>query len=111
MTPGLVAALLFSTFIFFIILRVPVAFALALACLPVFYIEPRLTPVLLLQEMFRSYNSFILLAVPFFLLATRAERMPMAAKRALLMSATGSAGTNASPAGEPIRLSSPESAA
>jgi len=69
MTPGFVAALLFSTFIFFIILRVPVAFALALACLPVFYIEPRLTPVLLLQEMFRSYNSFILLAVPFFLLA------------------------------------------
>lgn len=51
------------------LLRVPVAFALALACTPVFFIEPRLTTVLLLQEMFRSYNSFVLLAVPFFLLA------------------------------------------
>jgi len=69
MTPGFVAALLFGTFLFFIILRVPVAIALALACLPVFFIEPRLAPVLLPQQMFRSYNSFILLAVPFFLLA------------------------------------------
>lgn len=69
MTPTLVAAILFGTFLFFIILRVPVAFALGLACLPIFYLEPRLTPVLLLQEMFRSYNAFVLLAVPFFLLA------------------------------------------
>ena len=69
MTPTIVAAILFGTFLFFIILRVPVAFALALACLPIFFLEPRLTPVLLLQEMFRSYNSFVLLAVPFFLLA------------------------------------------
>lgn len=69
MTPGFVAALLFGLFLLFIILRVPVAFALALACIPVFFLEPRLTPILLLQEMFRSYNSFVLLAVPFFLLA------------------------------------------
>lgn len=69
MTPGLVALLLFGTFLGLVLLRVPVAFALALACTPVFFIEPRLTPVLLLQEMFRSYNSFVLLAVPFFLLA------------------------------------------
>jgi tripartite ATP-independent transporter DctM subunit len=69
MTPGAVAAIMFGVLFLLIILRVPVAFALALACLPIFYFEPRLTPVLVLQEMFRSYNSFVLLAVPFFLLA------------------------------------------
>ncbi|MDX1730721.1 MAG: TRAP transporter large permease [Aurantimonas coralicida] len=61
--------MLFGLFLLYIILRVPVAYALALACIPVFFLEPRLTPILLLQEMFRSYNSFVLLAVPFFLLA------------------------------------------
>ncbi len=69
MTPGLVALLLFGSFLALIVLRIPVAFALALACVPVFLLEPRLTPILLLQEMFRSYNAFLLLAVPFFLLA------------------------------------------
>ncbi len=46
----------------------PVAFALGLACLPIFLIEDRLTPQNLVQETFNAYNSFILLAVPFFLL-------------------------------------------
>ncbi len=69
MSPGTVALLLFGVFFVLIILRIPVAFALALACVPVFFIDGRLTPILLLQEMFKSYNSFVLLAVPFFLLA------------------------------------------
>lgn len=69
MSPADVALILFGTFLLLILLRVPVAFALALACVPVFFFEPRLTPTLLLQEMFRSFNSFVLLAVPFFLLA------------------------------------------
>lgn len=69
MTPAVVALILFGSFLLLIVLRVPVAFALALACTPIFFIEPRLTPILLLQEMFRSYNAFVLLAVPFFLLA------------------------------------------
>jgi tripartite ATP-independent transporter DctM subunit len=67
--PGEVAAILFGVFAILIVLRVPVAFALALAVVPVFFIEDRLTPVLLLREMFKSYNAFVLLAVPFFLLA------------------------------------------
>ena len=49
-------------------LRVPVAFALGLACLPIFVLEDRLDPQNLIQETFNAYNSFILLAVPFFLL-------------------------------------------
>ena len=69
MTPTIVASILFGLFLLFIILRVPVAFALALACLPIFFMDDRLTPILLLQEMFKSYNAFVLLAVPFFLLA------------------------------------------
>jgi tripartite ATP-independent transporter DctM subunit len=69
MSPGEVAAILFGTFAILIILRIPVAFALGLACIPVFFISDRLTPSLLFDQMFVSYNSFILLAVPFFLLA------------------------------------------
>jgi tripartite ATP-independent transporter DctM subunit len=49
--------------------RVPVAFALGLACVPVFFIDDRLTPFLLLNEMLKSYNSFLLLSIPFFMLA------------------------------------------
>jgi tripartite ATP-independent transporter DctM subunit len=69
MGPGEVAAILFSTFGVLVLLRVPVAFALGLACIPVFFIDPRLTPFVLLQEMLKSYDAFVLLAVPFFLLA------------------------------------------
>ncbi|MCB2055304.1 MAG: TRAP transporter large permease [Geminicoccaceae bacterium] len=69
MSPGEVAAILFGLFGILVLLRVPVAFALGLAVVPVFFIEERLTPVLLLREMFVSYNAFVLLAVPFFLLA------------------------------------------
>lgn len=64
-----VAAILFPTFMVLVVLRVPVAVALGLACIPIFLIEERLTPLLLMNEMFKSYNSFLLLAVPFFLLA------------------------------------------
>jgi tripartite ATP-independent transporter DctM subunit len=69
MSPGEVSAILFTTFGVLIILRVPVAFALGIACVPVFFISDRLSPTLLFDQMFVSYNSFILLAVPFFLLA------------------------------------------
>ncbi|MEZ5848659.1 MAG: TRAP transporter large permease [Geminicoccaceae bacterium] len=69
MSPGEVAAILFGVFGILVVLRVPVAFALGVAVIPVFFIEERLTPILLLREMFKSYNAFILLAVPFFLLA------------------------------------------
>lgn len=64
-----VASILFPLFVALVVLRVPVAVALGLACIPVFLLEDRLTPMLLMNEMFKSYNSFLLLAVPFFLLA------------------------------------------
>jgi len=64
-----VALLLFGVFFALLLVRVPVAFALGLACVPVFFIDERLTPFLLLNEMMKSYNSFLLLAIPFFLLA------------------------------------------
>lgn len=64
-----VALLLFGAFFGLLLLRVPVAFALGLACVPVFFIDERLTPFLLLNEMLKAYNSFLLLAIPFFLLA------------------------------------------
>ena len=68
LTPAIAALILFGVFFALMIVRVPVAFALGLACLPVMFIEPRLSPMILFNETFKSYNSFILLAVPFFLL-------------------------------------------
>jgi tripartite ATP-independent transporter DctM subunit len=61
--------MLFGGFFGMLALRVPVAVALGLACLPPLLIEDRLWPMILVQETFNAYNSFILLAVPFFLLA------------------------------------------
>src|SRR5256712_283200 len=66
--PGQAAILLFGVFFALLVVRVPVAFALGLACLPVLVIEDRLSPMTLFNETFKAYNSFILLAVPFFLL-------------------------------------------
>lgn len=69
MSPFEVGFVLFSIFGVLIILRIPVAFALGLACVPVFFLDERMTPMLLAYEMFKAYNSFVILAVPFFLLA------------------------------------------
>ena len=68
LSPAFAALILFGVFFALMALRVPIAFALGLACLPVLVIEPRLSPMILFNETFKSYNSFILLAVPFFLL-------------------------------------------
>src|SRR5207344_2524922 len=68
LTPGMAAIVLFGAFFALLIMRVPVAVSLALACLPVLLFEDRLSPMVLFNEMFKAYNSFILLAVPFFLL-------------------------------------------
>ena len=69
MSPGEAAAILFGAFMVLIMLRVPVSFALGLACVPLLYLDDKLTPIMLCNEMWKSYNSFILLSVPFFLLA------------------------------------------
>ncbi|MCO6419820.1 TRAP transporter large permease [Siccirubricoccus sp. KC 17139] len=68
LSPGEAASILFGIFFLLLVLRVPVAVSLGLACLPILLIEPRLSPMMLAQETFNAYNSFILLAVPFFLL-------------------------------------------
>ena len=67
-TPAMAALILFGGFFLLLVMRVPVAVALGLACLPMLVIEPRLSPMSLFNETFKAYNSFILLAVPFFLL-------------------------------------------
>jgi len=68
LSAGQAAMVLFGVFVGLLVLRVPVAFALGLACLPILLIEPRLSMMMLAQETFNAYNSFILLSVPFFLL-------------------------------------------
>ena len=69
MSPGQVSLLMFGVFAALIIVRIPVSFALGLACIPVLIIDARLSPIILISEMWKSYNSFILLSVPFFILS------------------------------------------
>ncbi len=68
LSPGMATLALFGVFFVLLVARVPVAFALGLACLPILLVEPRLSPMTLFNETFKAYNAFILLAVPFFLL-------------------------------------------
>lgn len=69
LSTGIACLLLVGTFVALIVIRVPVAFALGLATIPVVVLDIRLTPFLIMDRVFTSYHSFILLAVPFFLLA------------------------------------------
>jgi tripartite ATP-independent transporter DctM subunit len=69
MSPGQVSLLMFGVFAALVLARVPVSFALGLACIPILIIDDRLSPIILISEMWKSYNSFILLSVPFFVLS------------------------------------------
>jgi tripartite ATP-independent transporter DctM subunit len=86
LSPGIAALILFGSFFLFMFMRVPVAFALALACLPILAIEPRLDTMSLMQETFNAYNSFILLAVPFFLLTANLMNVGGTTDRLLTLS-------------------------
>ncbi|MDF3061513.1 MAG: transporter large permease [Microvirga sp.] len=88
LSSGQAAAILFGLFFLLLFLRVPVAFALALACLPILAIEPRLSAMTLVQETFNAYNSFILLAVPFFLLTANLMNVGGITDRLMLLSRT-----------------------
>jgi hypothetical protein len=50
LSPGTAALILFGLFFLAMFMRVPVAFALAIACLPILAIEPRLDTMSLMQE-------------------------------------------------------------
>jgi tripartite ATP-independent transporter DctM subunit len=88
LSSGTAAIILFGLFFLFLFLRVPIAFALALASLPILMIEPRLSVMTLAQETFNAYNSFILLAVPFFLLTANLMNVGGITDRLVLLSRT-----------------------
>ena len=88
LSPGVAALILFGMFFLMMFLRVPVAFALGLACLPILMIEPRLDTMSLMQETFNAYNSFILLAVPFFLLTANLMNVGGTTDRLMKLSRT-----------------------
>jgi TRAP-type mannitol/chloroaromatic compound transport system permease large subunit len=88
LSPGEAALILFGLFFLLMFLRVPVAFALGLACLPILIIEPRLDTMTLMQETFNAYNSFILLAVPFFLLTANLMNVGGTTDRLMQLSRT-----------------------
>lgn len=69
MDAGLVGLVLLGLFLLLLVLRVPIAFALILACLPFFLVDPRMDQTLLAQQVYSGIDSFVLLAVPFFILA------------------------------------------
>ncbi len=69
MTPGFIATLMFGVLFLGLLARIPVSFSLALACVLPLTLDPRLDLTVIVSQMFTSFNSFLLLAVPFFLLA------------------------------------------
>ena len=69
MTPTYVAALMFGALFIGLLVRIPVSFSLAIACLLPIVLDSRLDLTIMVSTMFTSFNSFLLLAVPFFLLA------------------------------------------
>jgi len=69
MSPLIVVIVMFSLLLILIFLRIPVSFALAFSVLPILLFTPRVTPIMLLHRMMVQYGSFILVAIPFFLLA------------------------------------------
>ncbi len=88
LTSGQAALILFGLFFALMFLRVPVAFALGLACVPMLLIEPRLSIMAIAQETFNAYNSFILLAVPFFLLTANLMNIGGITDRLMALSRT-----------------------
>lgn len=61
--------LIAGLFAFFLLVGMPVAFALALASIPVFVLTGTMPPTVAVQKMVTATQSFPLLAVPFFILA------------------------------------------
>lgn len=88
LSSGDAASILFGVFFVMLVLRVPIAVALGLACLPILLIEPRLSPSILMQETFNAFNSFILLAVPFFLLTANLMNVGGITERLMRLSRT-----------------------
>lgn len=66
---GIILAIIIGVFILACILRVPIAFGLILACLPFILLDARFSTELVVQRMYAGLDSFILLAVPFFVFA------------------------------------------
>ncbi len=69
MSTAVIAAVLLVIFLVLCALRVPIAFALLLACLPFFLLDSKMNSELLTQQLYSGIDSFVLLAVPFFILA------------------------------------------
>jgi tripartite ATP-independent transporter DctM subunit len=61
--------LIAALFAVFLVIGMPVAFALALASIPVFVLTGTMPPTVAVQKMVTATQSFPLLAVPFFILA------------------------------------------
>ena len=88
LSPVMACLVLFGTFSILMAMRVPIAFALGLSCVPILAIEPHLDTVTLMSETFNAYNSFILLAVPFFLLTANLMNAGGTTDRLLKLSRT-----------------------
>ncbi|MCL7931695.1 TRAP transporter large permease subunit [Halomonas llamarensis] len=61
--------LLFALLAVLIVVGVPIAMALILTSFSLIFLDPRLTTWVLFQRMYSGMDSFVLLAVPLFLLA------------------------------------------
>lgn len=61
--------ILFSSFVIFLILGMPVSFSLAISTLSALYLDSDINLITIVQRMYTSSSSFTLVAIPFFILA------------------------------------------
>src|SRR5690554_2454964 len=62
-------AVLFTSFIMFVMINVPIAAAIALASMAAIAVEGSIPYIVVVQQMFTAVDSFPFMAVPFFILA------------------------------------------
>ncbi|MHB0896813.1 MAG: TRAP transporter large permease subunit, partial [Spirochaetales bacterium] len=68
----------------FVLLSVPIAFALILTTLVMMFFMHAISPALLIQNIYRGIDSFPLMAIPFFLLAGEIMNVGGISKRIVL---------------------------
>ena len=90
-------------FFVFLIVNIPVAFALALATIPVFLVGNYMPPTVAVQRMYDATQSFPLLAVPFFILAGNLMNTTGITERLLNLRGCSPAGWPAASARSPLR--------
>ncbi len=86
MSEAVVGILILSLLLGFVLLRIPVSFALVMAALPALLFVKKLSPLIMIDRMQVQYGSVILSAIPFFMLAANLMNRAKITDRLIMLS-------------------------